>query len=83
VGVFVSRKGNHVRVAVTGAAPCVFRCAPLEQALSATFTSEAARHVTVSADELVGDLHASPEYRAALIPVLAARAVEHALAKHH
>ncbi|AST32025.2 FAD binding domain-containing protein [Ralstonia solanacearum] len=83
VGVFVSRKGSRVRVAVTGAAPCVFRCAPLEQALSANFTSETARHVTVSSDELVADLHASPEYRAHLIPVLAARAVEQALARHH
>ena len=83
VGVFVSRKGNHVRVAVTGAAPCVFRCTPLEQALAASFTSEAARKVVVPADDLVGDLHASPEYRAHLIPVLTARAVEQALARHH
>ena len=83
VGVFVSRKGNNVRVAITGAAPCVFRCTPLEQALGASFTSEAARKVVVSADDLVGDLHASPEYRAHLIPVLTARAVEQALAHHH
>ena len=45
VGVFISRKGNNVRVAVTGAAPCVFRCTPLEQALAASFTSEAAHRL--------------------------------------
>jgi carbon-monoxide dehydrogenase medium subunit len=55
----------------------------LEQALAASFTAEAARKVVVPADDLVGDLHASPEYRAHLIPVLTARAVEQALAHHH
>lgn len=76
VGVMVARSGNAVRVAVTGAADCVFRCQPLEQALSASFTPAAARAVTLDPAGLNGDLHASPEYRAHLIPVLAARAVE-------
>ncbi|MBY4896488.1 xanthine dehydrogenase family protein subunit M [Cupriavidus sp. AU9028] len=80
VGVMVARTGGAVRVAVTGAADHVFRCEPLEQALSASFTADAARGVTIPADGLNGDLHASPEYRAHLIPVLAARAVEQALA---
>ncbi|WP_020205867.1 xanthine dehydrogenase family protein subunit M [Cupriavidus sp. WS] len=78
VGVMVARFGNAVRVAVTGAADSVFRCAPLEQALSASFTPAAARAVTVDAGRLNADLHASAEYRAHLIPVLAARAVEQA-----
>ncbi|AZG12587.1 MULTISPECIES: FAD binding domain-containing protein [Cupriavidus] len=79
VGVMVARTGNTVRVAVTGAADSVFRAPALEQALSASFTPAAARAVRMDPSGLNGDLHASPEYRAHLIPVLAARAVEQAL----
>lgn len=76
VGVFVAQTGDGaVRVAVTGAASSVFRCAPLESALAGSFTADAAKAVKVEAAGLNGDLHASPEYRAHLIPVLAARAV--------
>ena len=74
-GVLVAQTGSGVRVAVTGAAPGVFRAKALEQALSKSFTAEAARAVSVDAKGLSGDLHASPEYRAHLIPVLTARAV--------
>jgi len=76
VGVMVARTGSAVRVAVTGAADSVFRCQPLEQALSASFTPAAAKAVKVDPSGLNVDLHASAEYRAHLIPVLAARAVE-------
>lgn len=76
VGVMVVRTGGNVRVAVTGAADSVFRCQPLEQALSASFTPAAAKAVNVDPSSLNADLHASAEYRAHLIPVLAARAVE-------
>ncbi|CAG2146213.1 FAD binding domain-containing protein [Cupriavidus numazuensis] len=76
VGVMVARTGGNVRVAVTGAADSVFRCQPLEQALAASFTPAAAKAVKVDPSKLNADLHASPEYRAHLIPVLAARAVE-------
>ncbi|NSX17310.1 xanthine dehydrogenase family protein subunit M [Cupriavidus taiwanensis] len=79
VGVMVARTGNAVRVAVTGAADSVFRCQPLEQALSANFTAQAARSVKIDAARLNADLHGSAEYRAHLIPVLAARAVEAAV----
>lgn len=75
VGVFVAQTPSGVRVAVTGAAPCVFRSKELEAALSVSFTPEAARSTTVSASGLNSDLHASAEYRAHLIPVIAARAV--------
>jgi carbon-monoxide dehydrogenase medium subunit len=78
VGVFVARFSNGVRVAVTGAAPSVFRATDLETALAANFTSAAARGVRIAPDELNTDLHASAEYRAHLIPVLTARAVERA-----
>jgi CO/xanthine dehydrogenase FAD-binding subunit len=76
VGVFVAQLADgSVRVAVTGAAPSVYRCAPLEAALSKRFTADAAKAVKVDASGLNGDLHASAEYRAHLIPVMAARAV--------
>jgi carbon-monoxide dehydrogenase medium subunit len=74
-GVFVAQTGSGIRVAVTGAASSVFRAKALEDALSKSFTIEAARAVKIDSKGLSGDLHASPEYRAHLIPVLAARAV--------
>jgi carbon-monoxide dehydrogenase medium subunit len=79
VGVFVSRRGGAVRVAVTGAASCVFRAPALEAALARDWSPQACESVTISADGLNRDLHASPEYRAHLIRVLAKRAVEDAL----
>jgi aerobic carbon-monoxide dehydrogenase medium subunit len=78
-GVFVAQFADGVRVAVTGAAPSVFRASALEQALTANFTPAAARTVTISAEDLNTDLHASAAYRAHLIPVLAARAVTKAI----
>ncbi|MEQ9814244.1 MAG: xanthine dehydrogenase family protein subunit M [Azospirillaceae bacterium] len=76
VGVFVAETGSGVRVAVTGAGQeGVFRSAELETALGQSMTPEAAKAVKVSADGLNGDIHASPEYRAHLIPVMASRAV--------
>ncbi len=74
-GVFVAQTANGVRVAVTGAAPAVFRSKPLEDALGKSFTVEAARAVKVDAKGLSNDLHGSPEYRAHLVAVMAARAV--------
>ena len=75
VGVFVARTADGVRVAVTGAGPCVFRAKELENALSANFAPEAVDGVSVSADGLNEDIHASAEYRAHLIKVMAKRAV--------
>ncbi len=75
VGVFVSKGSQGVRVAVTGAGSCAFRVADLEKALAANWTAEACNAVKVSADNLNSDLHASAEYRAHLIPVIAGRAV--------
>jgi carbon-monoxide dehydrogenase medium subunit len=76
VGVFVAQGGNGVRVAVTGAGPCAFRCKALEEALARSFAPEACDTVRVAADGLNTDIHASPQYRAHLIPVLARRAVQ-------
>jgi len=76
VGVFVAQLADDsVRVAVTGAAPAVFRASALEDALAKRFTPDAAKGVRVDASGLNSDLHGSAEYRAHLIPVLAARAV--------
>ncbi len=75
VGVFVARFDSGVRVAVTGAGPGVFRCTALEQALGRDWSPAAARAVKVAADGLNTDLHGTADYRAALIPELAARAV--------
>ena len=75
VGVFVSKGAQGVRVAVTGAGACVFRAADLEARLGADWSAAALAGAAVSADGLNSDLHASADYRAALIPVLAGRAV--------
>ncbi len=76
VGVFVAQLADGtVRVAVTGAAPAVFRATAVETALAKSFTADAAKGAKVDAKGLNNDLHGSPEYRAHLIPVIAARAV--------
>jgi len=75
VGVFAAKTKGGVRIAVTGAGPGVFRSKELEAALGANFTADAAKGVKVKADGLNGDLHGSPQYRAALVSTMAARAV--------
>jgi carbon-monoxide dehydrogenase medium subunit len=70
-----------VRVAVTGAKSCVYRESALEAALSKSFTPEAAKGVSVSAAGINADLHGSAQYRAAMISVMAARAVAAANAR--
>ncbi len=79
IGVFVSKglssAGGGVRVAVTGGGNGVFRASGLEAKLAGHYSAAALAGATVSADGLNSDLHGSAEYRAALIPVLAARAV--------
>lgn len=75
-GVFVAKGDTGVRVAVTGAGDDgVFRSPELEAALSGRFEPSALDGVTVSSDSLMSDIHASPEYRANLIVVMAKRAV--------
>jgi carbon-monoxide dehydrogenase medium subunit len=76
VGVFVSKSGNNVRVAVTGAGPKVFRQADMEKALAASFSADALKNVKQSAASLNSDIHGSADYRAHLVGVMARRAVE-------
>jgi len=76
VGVFVAKTGSGVRVAVTGAGQGgVFRQTAMEQALSANFSADAVAGIATPKDGMNGDIHASPEYRAHLVGVMAKRAV--------
>jgi aerobic carbon-monoxide dehydrogenase medium subunit len=75
VGVFVAKTGNQVRVAVTGAGAGVFRSMELEDALAKSFLPTAVEGIKISSDGLNSDIHASAEYRAHLITVMAKRAV--------
>lgn len=81
VGVFVAQGADGVHVAVTGAKDCVFRITEIEAELSRQFTAETAKACVLSPQGLLSDLHASAAYRAAMIPVLTARAVAHANAR--
>src|SRR5690242_11157150 len=78
VGVFVAKTGNNVRVAVTGAGPCVFRVKAMEDALAKNFNSSAIKDIKIPADGLNSDIHGSAEYRAHLVNVMARRAVDQA-----
>ena len=75
VGVFVAKTPAGVRVAVTGAGPCVFRVAAMETALAGNFSPDAIKDIQIPADGLNSDIHASAEYRAHLVNVMARRAV--------
>ena len=81
VGVFASKRGSEIRVAVTGAgASGVFRVAAFEEALKKRFAAKSLDGLTVPATGLASDIHGSAEYRAHLIGVLAKRAVAKATA---
>ena len=75
VGVYVAKLKNEVRVAVTGAASCVFRSKELENALSSNFSNSAIDNTDISNKGLNSDIHASAEYRAHIIKVMAKKAV--------
>ena len=78
-GVFVAKTKDGVRVAVTGAGPGVFRVPEMEAALGRNFSPDAVAKISVAADDLSSDIHASAEYRAHLVTVMARRAVKAAL----
>src|SRR5262245_4956140 len=81
VGVFVAESGGAVRVAVTGAGKDgVFRAKNLERRLTEHFSPDAIAKTKISPDDLSSDVHASAEYRAHLVNVLAQRAVAAAVA---
>jgi len=75
VGVFVAKTKSGVRVAVTGAAPCVFRMPEMEAALARKFAPESVAGIKVDESGMNSDIHGSAEYRAHLVTVMAKRAV--------
>ena len=78
VGTFVSQGPQGSRVAVTGAGPCVFRQSEMEASLEGNFASEAVENIKQSDTDLNSDIHASAEYRAHLVTIMAKRAVAEA-----
>lgn len=79
VGVYVAKTAGGVRVAVTGAAQNgVFRHTAMEQALGANFSADAVANIVTPTDGMNSDIHASAEYRAHLVGVMAKRAVARA-----
>ncbi len=79
VGVFVAELQHGVRVAVTGAGPCVFRVPEMEQALVQSFQPSSIEGLHPLFGDLNNDMHASAEYRAHLISVFARRAITSAI----
>lgn len=76
VGVFVAETASGTRVAITGAASSVFRHEAIERALGAAFDVAALDGLSTDAATMNDDLHASAEYRAQLVGVMARRAVQ-------
>ena len=81
IGVCVAQTSSGIRVGVTGAKGHAFRATEIENALAKSFTPEAAKAVKMSTSGINADLHGSAEYRAAMISVIASRAVAAALAR--
>ncbi len=80
VGVLVADFSGTIRVGVTGAGPCAFRASGIEQVLNADLDISALDAVEVPDSGFNSDLHASAEYRAHLVKVMAKRAVAELLA---
>jgi carbon-monoxide dehydrogenase medium subunit len=74
-GVFIAETSSGVRVAVTCAGPGVFRWTAAETALGKKMAPEAIANLSVPASDMNEDIHASREYRANLVSVMAKRAL--------
>ena len=75
-GVFVALTADGPRVAVTGAGSRgVFRAKAMEEALARKWDADSLRDIALPAAHMQTDLHATAEYRAHLVNVLARRAV--------
>jgi carbon-monoxide dehydrogenase medium subunit len=74
-GVMIAKYQDTVRVAATGAAPCVHRWGAAEDALSKQFSVAAVESLVVNPDGLNADMHAPAEYRAHLVSVMTQRAI--------
>ena len=79
VGVFLSNFDNEIRIAITGAAEeGVYRWREAEVALNANFSEGSLNDLLVEPEGMIGDIHASSEYRAHLVKVMTKRAVKNA-----
>ena len=75
---------QSARIGVTGATTHAVRLTAVEQALAgkpATKDTIASASAAASVDELNADIHASDEYRRAMLKVFTRRALEAALAR--
>jgi carbon-monoxide dehydrogenase medium subunit len=80
VGVMVAKYADGARVAATGAREHAFRIDAFEAALNKDFSEAALEKLELPADGCNADLHGSAQYRAAMVGVMARRAVAAALA---
>lgn len=76
VGVYIAKFKTEVRVAITGASSCVFRSKELEAALTNNFSPSSIDNLNVPSQNLNSDIHASAEYRAHMIKVMAKKAMK-------
>jgi carbon-monoxide dehydrogenase medium subunit len=74
VGIFLAQTADGIRVAVTGAGPCVFRWREAEEALANNLSASALEQLLPEADSLLGDVHTSQVRRAHLVAVMTRRA---------
>ena len=75
VGVYVAKLKKEIRVAVTGVESFVFRSKKLEEALTRDFSTSSIDNINISSEGFNSDIHASAEYRAHIIKVMAKKAV--------
>ena len=75
VGVYIAKLKEEIRVAVTGVESCVFRCKKIEAALTDNFSESSIDNINISSNGFNSDIHASAEYRAHIIKVMAKKAI--------
>jgi len=75
VGVYIAKLKKEIRVAVTGVEGCVFRCNKIEKALTDNFSESSIDNINISSNGFNSDIHASAEYRAHIIKVMAKKAI--------
>ena len=76
VGVYVAKHKDGIRVAVTGAKPCVYNDKDLSKALDNNFSTNSIAGMELKSSDMNSDIHASAEYRANLVVIQAKKAVE-------
>ena len=76
VGVYIAKHKSGVKVAVTGAKPCVYNDNDLSKALESDFSASSIAGMKLKSSDMNSDIHASAEYRANLVVIQAKKAVE-------